>query len=90
MTANFDRRSFLKRAGSTTLSVAALQMLAPGFFASAETNAGFLSAWPEDASRVWPGPSIGPTHCKTGKFSEAGSSASRLAAIATSRCSRAK
>lgn len=56
MAGNFDRRSFLKSAGSTMLSVAALQMLAPSFFASAETSAGFLSAWPQDASRVWPGP----------------------------------
>jgi PhoD-like phosphatase len=56
MTENVDRRSFLKRAGSTTLSAAALRMLGPSFFASAETSAGFQSAWPEDAVRVWPGP----------------------------------
>jgi hypothetical protein len=31
-------------------------MLGPSFFASAETSAGFQSAWPEDAVRVWPGP----------------------------------
>lgn len=56
MAANFDRRSFLKKAGGTTLSAAALRMLTPSFFAGAETSTGFHSAWLKDASRVWPGP----------------------------------
>lgn len=56
MANSFDRRSFLKRAGGTAMSATALRMLPPGFFAGAETLASFQSAWPEDASRVWPGP----------------------------------
>ncbi len=51
-----DRRSFLKKAGSTALGATALTLARPALGAGAEERVSFRSAWPRDAERPWPGP----------------------------------
>jgi alkaline phosphatase D len=50
MTSRINRRSFLKRAGATALTLAG-----PALGHSEDQNV-FRSAWPSDAQRPWPGP----------------------------------
>ena len=52
MTSGIDRRSFLKQAGATALTLAGPPL---GHSEATEQNA-FHSAWPRDAQRPWPGP----------------------------------
>lgn len=54
----FDRRSFLKKAGSTALGAAALTLTRPvqGSETEKETQVSFRSMWSPDMNRVWPGP----------------------------------
>jgi alkaline phosphatase D len=52
MTSGIDRRSFLKQAGATALTLAGPQL---GHSEATEPNT-FHSAWPHDAQRPWPGP----------------------------------
>ncbi|MDE3148962.1 MAG: hypothetical protein KGL37_05785, partial [Acidobacteriota bacterium] len=51
-----DRRSFLKRAGSTALGATAMTWVHPALGAEAGMRVSFQSAWPHDARRPWPGP----------------------------------
>ena len=51
-----DRRSFLKKAGSTALGVTALTLTGSELGAHAEARESFRSSWPHDVSRAWPGP----------------------------------
>lgn len=51
-----DRRSFLKKAGSTALGVSALSMPWPASSQSAEEAISFRSVWPAKLNRPWPGP----------------------------------
>jgi alkaline phosphatase D len=52
MTSGIDRRSFLKQAGATALTLAGPPL---GHSEATEQNS-FHSAWPRDAQRPWPGP----------------------------------
>src|SRR6185437_898598 len=54
----FDRRSFLKKAGSTALGAAALTLTRPvqGSETQTEPQVLFRSMWSPDTNRVWPGP----------------------------------
>jgi hypothetical protein len=56
MTPRIDRRSFLKKAGSTALGATALTFSHPVLGSEAESEASFCSAWPREVSRPWPGP----------------------------------
>ncbi|MFP5210024.1 MAG: twin-arginine translocation pathway signal protein [Acidobacteriota bacterium] len=51
-----DRRSFLKRAGSTALGATAMTWVGPALGAETGTSASFRSAWPNEVARPWPGP----------------------------------
>ena len=53
---NFDRRSFIKKAGGTALGATALTLIRPTFSLGEETPVSFHSEWQQDAERVWPGP----------------------------------
>jgi PhoD-like phosphatase len=57
MTNQFDRRSFLKKAGSTALGATALSLTQPVLGAPAQAEEiSFRSVWPRGVSRQWPGP----------------------------------
>ena len=56
MTKQLNRRSFLKKAGSTALGATALTLSRPVLDAETESAVSFLSAWPRDVTRPWPGP----------------------------------
>ena len=60
MSGLLDRRSFLKKAGNTALGASALTWAWPGLGESQEMAVPFLSAWPENTSRPWPGPEYWP------------------------------
>lgn len=51
-----DRRSFLKKAGSTALSATALRLAPPMPSAEEKEKVSFRSTWPRDATRPWAGP----------------------------------
>lgn len=55
-----NRRSFLKRVGSTALGATTLKLALPMLGDAAEASVSFRSAWPHDASRQWPGPEYWP------------------------------
>ena len=57
-----DRRSFLKKAGSTALGATALTLAGPTLSeaAATEERISFRSAWPREAERPWPGPEYWP------------------------------
>lgn len=52
----FDRRSFLKKAGTTALSATALSLAAPIIDAQEEERVSFRSDWGRDLKRPWVGP----------------------------------
>jgi hypothetical protein len=58
----FDRRSFLKKAGSTALGATALTLAHPahGSETTEEARVSFRSAWLPDTDRPWPGPEYWP------------------------------
>jgi len=55
-----NRRSFLKKSGSTALGAAALTLTRPMLGSSAEPQVSFTSAWSRNTSRQWPGPEYWP------------------------------
>ena len=56
MNNQLDRRTFLKKAGSTPLCATALTIALPPSGTAAEEQPSFRSSWPADANRAWPGP----------------------------------
>lgn len=56
MTRQIDRRSFLKKAGSTALGATALTLTQPVLSAQANDEPSFRSEWPRAVSRPWVGP----------------------------------
>ncbi|MDR5729231.1 MAG: twin-arginine translocation pathway signal protein [Terriglobia bacterium] len=56
MTKRLNRRSFLKKAGSTALGATAFTLSRPVLDAETESMVSFRSAWPRNITRPWPGP----------------------------------
>src|SRR5512146_1239569 len=56
MKGRLDRRSFLKKAGSTALGATALTLAKPVLDAQEAEEVSFRSDWAQDVSRPWPGP----------------------------------
>src|ERR1700760_3372963 len=55
-----NRRSFLKKAGSTALGATAITLAHPALGEVAEGQVSFRSAWPKNTNRQWPGPEYWP------------------------------
>ncbi len=60
MKGRLDRRSFLKKAGSTALGATALTLAKPVLDAQEAEEVSFRSDWAQDVSRPWPGPEYWP------------------------------
>ncbi len=60
MKKRFNRRSFLKKAGSTALGATAITLARPALGSVTEEHVSFQSAWNKDANRQWPGPEYWP------------------------------
>jgi hypothetical protein len=56
MAKRLNRRSFLKKAGSTALGATAFTLSRPVLDAESERMVSFLSAWPRNVTRPWTGP----------------------------------
>ena len=56
MTKRFNRRSFLKKAGSTALGATAFTLSRPALEAEVESTTSFRSDWSQNVTRPWIGP----------------------------------
>ena len=65
-----NRRSFLKKSGTTAFGAAALTLASPMLGSAAEPLESFHSAWPHNASRQWPGPEYWPNPLQDWRVSE--------------------
>ena len=60
MSDRLNRRSFVKKAGSTALGATVLSVAHPALTSAPETQPAFQSAWSHDVDRPWPGPDYWP------------------------------